>query len=76
VPISIGTSVDLPAEWVPIWVGIRIWKTRNHAIDDAVCSRNERLLTKANSRIVKNHIPSALYGWIAMMVLINCFFAA
>jgi hypothetical protein len=23
VPISIGTSVDLPAEWVPIWVGIR-----------------------------------------------------
>jgi len=23
VPIWIGTSVDLPAEWVPIWVGIR-----------------------------------------------------
>jgi len=36
VPIWIGTSVDLPAEWVPIWVGIRTYNFKGEASDEIV----------------------------------------
>jgi mRNA-degrading endonuclease toxin of MazEF toxin-antitoxin module len=35
VPISIGTSVDLHAEWVSIWVGIRIKKGQSGVSRDS-----------------------------------------
>ena len=58
-PISIGTSVVLPAEWVSIWVGIRncqdMHRLRDYSFMIMTLQEIEERMDELSRRLVETH---------------------